>query len=122
MSTIIFKSVGHDGVNDAEDVRVVQRLLNGYFGVQAGLLKVDGIAGPKTIAAINDFQGCVTGTVDGRIDPNGPAIKKLAELHVKSAMAGINPKIASLLKQTPLSPKQPAGALLDSYWALLRKS
>jgi len=121
MPAIILKSVGRNGVNSSGDVRVVQRLLNDYLAVDAKLLKVDGNAGPKTLAAIMEFQTEIGASVDGQVDPNGDTIRKLAEFHLKNAMSGTNPQIVALLKQVPLSKEEPAGLLLDSYWGLLRK-
>jgi peptidoglycan hydrolase-like protein with peptidoglycan-binding domain len=74
----ISKSVGKGGNNIKKDVRYVQALLN-YWRQQNGRpeIKVDGLIGPKTIGAIEDFQRIKTGIVDGRVDPNGPSIKAL---------------------------------------------
>ncbi len=120
MASIIFASVGQGGANAPADVRVVQRLLNDYIGGKGRLLDVDGVCGPKTLAAITQFQKDVTGIVDGRIDPKGRAIKKLAELHLKNAADGINPQILGLLSQYALPTNVHLHALLTEYWRLLR--
>jgi peptidoglycan hydrolase-like protein with peptidoglycan-binding domain len=67
------------------DVETVQELLNGVlpaFGGPAVKLKVDGICGPKTQAAINNFQMKQFGFkgTDGRVDPNKQTMQKLNEL------------------------------------------
>jgi peptidoglycan hydrolase-like protein with peptidoglycan-binding domain len=122
MPLIILGSVGRGGRNNTTDVRVVQRLLNDYIGDATRLLKVDGIVGPKTIGAINAFQTEVTKIVDGRIDPGGPAIKKLAELHLKNAMGGINRQASSLVSLSVPQTLPLTHALLDEYWRLLRNA
>ncbi len=74
----ISKSVGKGGGNEKKDVRYVQVLLN--FSRQNNgkpKITVDGLVGPITIAAIEDFQRVKTGIVDGRIDPLGPSLKAL---------------------------------------------
>jgi peptidoglycan hydrolase-like protein with peptidoglycan-binding domain len=85
MSTIslLTGSVGQGGNNRAQDVRIVQRLLNDSLAKERRiLLKVDGIVGPKTIAAITAFQKGNTSVADGRIDPLGPTITQLFNKHV----------------------------------------
>jgi peptidoglycan hydrolase-like protein with peptidoglycan-binding domain len=74
----ISKSVGKGGSNLRREVRYVQNLLNAWRQ-QHGRpkIKVDGVLGPETIGAIEDFQRAVTRVVDGRVDPNGPSIKAL---------------------------------------------
>jgi peptidoglycan hydrolase-like protein with peptidoglycan-binding domain len=78
-------SVGRKGRNRHDDVVTVQKLLNRTRPTQGGpspLLDVDGLAGPKTIAAIQKFQLHHFGFkgADGRVDPKGPTIRKLNEL------------------------------------------
>jgi peptidoglycan hydrolase-like protein with peptidoglycan-binding domain len=74
----ITKSVGKNAWNVKKDVRYVQTLLN-YWREHNNrpAIKVDGVCGPKTIAAIEDFQKARTGLVDGRVDPGGPTIRAL---------------------------------------------
>jgi peptidoglycan hydrolase-like protein with peptidoglycan-binding domain len=65
------------------DVRYVQFLLNDWRrNKNLKTLVEDGIAGPLTSAAIREFQKAETGIVDGRIDVNGPAIRRLEYLHI----------------------------------------
>lgn len=62
-ATEIKASVGKKGVNNLDDVVLVQELLG---------LKKDGKSGPKTIRAIKNFQESIgLQQPDGRIDPNG---------------------------------------------------
>jgi peptidoglycan hydrolase-like protein with peptidoglycan-binding domain len=54
--TGIVNSVGAGGVNARQDVLQVQRLLNARLAGRAERLKEDGLAGPRTIAAIQLLQ------------------------------------------------------------------
>lgn len=84
-------SVGVDGVNDEDDVRVVQAALNlsqsGGFTLLPELV-VDGRIGPKTNSAIELFQKTAVGysNPDGRVDPAGATLAGLAEGTVKGLM------------------------------------
>lgn len=72
--------VGSGGTNARNDVLLVQSLLNTTQPSEGGpqtKLKVDGIIGPLTVAAIRRYQQARTGIVDGRIDVRGPTIKSL---------------------------------------------
>jgi peptidoglycan hydrolase-like protein with peptidoglycan-binding domain len=74
----LFGSVGRSATNSPGDVRFVQRLLNDWLAIRGGtILKVDGLAGPKTVGAVELFQrlsGCVT---DGRVDSTGQTLRRL---------------------------------------------
>jgi hypothetical protein len=71
-------SVGAGGINARKEAQYVQALLNVFRAEHGGVpLTLDGIVGPKTISAISEFQTAVTGAVDGRVDPGGPAITAL---------------------------------------------
>ena len=74
----ITHSVGSGGANVTADVKYVQALLN-VFREKNGqtLLKVDGIVGPKTLTAIEEFQRAKTAFHDDRVDPDGPTLKAL---------------------------------------------
>lgn len=67
----IQQSVGQGGVNRPEDATIVQRLLNqnGYRPE----LRVDGVCGKQTVAAIRWFQerAVQLRNPDGRVDPGG---------------------------------------------------
>lgn len=68
-------SVGKGGVNLRPDVQLVQQLL-----VRAGLAPgpVDGICGPRTEAAILQFQKRFLTAPDARVDPGGVTWRKLS--------------------------------------------
>jgi peptidoglycan hydrolase-like protein with peptidoglycan-binding domain len=77
MSQIKF-SVGEGGANDKQDVGIVQYLLNVVRrrnGEEP--LAIDGVAGPKTLAAIKSLQKQFGKVVDGRIDPGAETITLL---------------------------------------------
>lgn len=78
----ISASVGYNGVNKVDDVDAIQEMLNMVPEPQGGpqtLLKVDGIAGSKTIAAIQKFQLFRFGWsgADGRVDPDHQTMRWL---------------------------------------------
>lgn len=78
----IVRSVGAGGVNQASDVRVIQRLLNRIAPTHGGpaiALVPDGIVGPKTLAAIDGFQRFHQTASDRRVDPGGPTLTRLRE-------------------------------------------
>ncbi|MEG3627098.1 peptidoglycan-binding domain-containing protein [Streptomyces poriticola] len=76
----ISQPVGQDGTNLRREVQYVQALLN-VFRTERGrtVLALDGLVGPLTIAAIEEFQSAVTGIVDGRVDPGAQAITALEQ-------------------------------------------
>lgn len=81
----IAQSVGRmGGVNQAEDVRTVQELLNGVpasDGGPATPLPVTGVCSPALVTAIQRFQLRHFGWsgADGRVDPEGPTLRTLNE-------------------------------------------
>lgn len=76
---ILFGSVGQGGANRFSDVTAVQRRLNQLLAAPRTPLNVDGIAGPKTLRLIRDFQKCVVRMPrpDGCIEPNGHTARAL---------------------------------------------
>jgi peptidoglycan hydrolase-like protein with peptidoglycan-binding domain len=73
-------SVGAGGTNKADDVKFIQTRLNRFpasDGGPAPPLVVDGLIGPKTLAAIRQFQAAHFGWQDGRVDPGGPTLVEL---------------------------------------------
>ncbi|HEV3004345.1 MAG TPA: peptidoglycan-binding protein [Pirellulales bacterium] len=71
--------------NRPDDVRTIQDALNrvtlkGAAGGPTPFLAVDGICGPKTNAAIGQFQRLQLHFVDGVIEPNKKTIVKLNEI------------------------------------------
>ena len=79
MSTIR-ASVGRGGVNQPEDVRIVQELLNQRLHLLTQPLVVDGRIDSATIAAIEAFQQRVVNLrqPDGRVDPGGRTFTALS--------------------------------------------
>lgn len=67
-------SVGQGGKNDRNDVELVQQQLADN-GVDPG--PIDGLVGPKTIAAIRKFQSGFLRNPDGRVDPDGRTFREL---------------------------------------------
>jgi len=78
-------SVGQGGVNRREDVLTLQQLLNLHLSQLMALqpLRIDGLCGPKTIAAIKEFQKRVLhlANPDGRVDPHGSTMLKLGDIN-----------------------------------------
>jgi hypothetical protein len=70
-------SVGQGGKNDRDDVELVQQLLADN-GIDPGV--IDGLIGPKTIAAIRKFQSKFLRNPDGRVDPDGRTFRELLGL------------------------------------------
>ena len=58
------------------------------------LFKIDGITGPKTIAAIKHFPQFASLPVDERVDLKGPALKKLVNDFVQRLGVGMNVVVA----------------------------
>lgn len=115
-------SVGEAAINSRPDVKYVQHLLNDWRLSSGGSsLAIDGIVGPLTIAAIREFQRARSGVVDGRVDPNGPAIRWLEYCHLSHINLGIRP-LDYLGKQSMTPP--PFGRLTVDVQAVrvLRRS
>jgi hypothetical protein len=92
---------GNPSPNLRADVMYVQFMLNDWRARNGrSLIAEDGIwvQGGETDGAIRDFQTAVTGIVDGRIDPGGPAMRALEADHLRAAFAAVDIAIA----QTPL--------------------
>ena len=79
----ISNSVGQRGINNKDDVKAIQVLLNHNIDKLTPLrpLVEDGVINPQTIDAIKLFQRRVVGMPepDGRIDPNGRTLRSLQE-------------------------------------------
>jgi peptidoglycan hydrolase-like protein with peptidoglycan-binding domain len=71
-------SVGRGGHNRRDDVLTVQRLINAKLAPGTRLLRVDGICGPLTIAAISDYQRTLYMNPDSRVDPGGRTLRALS--------------------------------------------
>jgi len=89
----ISASVGRGGVNKSTDVTAVQGLLNKHVRPP---IKVDGLAGPKTVAAIEDVQRRLVkmATPDGRVDPAGKTLAVLSGQAAKPAAPAAPPASA----------------------------
>ncbi|MBL0352393.1 MAG: M15 family metallopeptidase [Candidatus Dechloromonas phosphoritropha] len=73
-------SVGQDGDNVEDDVRLVQQLLNRRDLAPLRKLQEDGRSGSSTIEAIRQFQARCLGmnSPDGRVDPEGRTLRELS--------------------------------------------
>lgn len=123
VQVVMAGSVGSGGGNANADVVLIQSMLNRVPALEGGpeaQLKVDGIAGSRTIAAIRRYQQAHTKVVDGRVDAMGPTVKSLATLlNDRNALpAGLanlgppNPTIAAALTsraKTPVSSRAERG-------------
>jgi peptidoglycan hydrolase-like protein with peptidoglycan-binding domain len=122
MAKIIHASVGEQCVNNSDDVRLIQRLLNDYNNFIGKQLRVDGDCGPKTFLAIREFQSRFLTTPTGRIENNSQSLIKLAELHLANAISGINTESIQQFVSGSLRPNDLTPSLFDNYWQLLRTS
>jgi peptidoglycan hydrolase-like protein with peptidoglycan-binding domain len=105
MSKSIQSSVGVGGHNVTMSVMTVQYLLNCVPAARGGPvpeLAVDGIIGPKTIAAIRKFQTANLGFADGRVDPGGKTITALGAYDPYP-----NQPMGPGVVKTPTSPSTP---------------
>jgi|KBSSwiStaDraftv2_1062776.scaffolds.fasta_scaffold1376954_1 peptidoglycan hydrolase-like protein with peptidoglycan-binding domain len=99
----ITRSVGSGGINRKDDVATVQRLFNRgrrKSGIPREDLLVDGIVGPKTLAAIRDFQKKYLGKVDGVVEPHKQTIHKLNE--IAGPLPELNDGVSYLEPKGPL--------------------
>jgi peptidoglycan hydrolase-like protein with peptidoglycan-binding domain len=104
MAEAIQSSVGVSGANRAQDVGIVQHLLNvtrTKVGIPKERLEVDGLFGPLTLAAIREFQTKFCKLVDGKLVPNGETITKLNQ--VGGPISRLNNGVAFL---TPSGPRR----------------
>ncbi len=85
----IHASVGLNAANIRGDVILVQILLNDWrVRNSVAPIEVDGLVGPETIGAITAFQKKFMAISDGRVDPNGPTLRKLGQLHLEGILSG----------------------------------
>jgi peptidoglycan hydrolase-like protein with peptidoglycan-binding domain len=80
MAKSIGGSVGLGGSNQSKDIMTIQYLLNCVPPNKGGPpteLAVDGKMGPKTLAAIKNFQQANSPVSDGRVDPGKATLVKL---------------------------------------------
>jgi hypothetical protein len=85
-------SVGAGGQNHSRDAGIVQFLVNEANQNNGSTpLKIDGIVGPKTIAAIQTFQRSNNAVTDGRADPNGTTMRLLNGFITETIRFGLMP-------------------------------
>jgi hypothetical protein len=91
-------SVGRGGMNLAFDVLRVQRALN-ITRDQDGLSEIteDGLVGPETLGAIQEFQRRHTQVGDDRIDPHGATLRELERLAAPVLAAQLRNAILAIL-------------------------
>jgi hypothetical protein len=120
--SLIGESVGQGGRNKFGDVKVVQLLLNDWLGRKGGnLLKVDGLAGPKTVSAISQFQNSQTKWVDGRADKCGRTIQMLLANHLNNLASGVDQSfVRDLIYQSPVPEQIETAKLISDYMMELR--
>jgi peptidoglycan hydrolase-like protein with peptidoglycan-binding domain len=87
-----------------DDVKTIQAALNevtveGVAGGPIPFLDVDGIVGPKTIAAILNFQQVQVTSInaDGLVEPGKPTILRLNEIVAPVSKFDLNAKLAAAL-------------------------
>ena len=92
MSLSIRQSVGQGGVNQQQDVKLIQVLLNTYAAWRSPFtpLAVDGYAGKNTTDAIMRYQREAAGitNADGRVDPHGKTFRFLT-MYVSPAQEAV---------------------------------
>jgi hypothetical protein len=107
-------SVGKGGKNRIDDVRLVQQLVNRFRPPQLSLLKVDGLAGVLTTAAIEQFQkdSLNMAAPDGLVSPLGPTFNALTGNQPAVERVAWGAKVSGAFKVKVLS-------IEDTYMAIL---
>jgi len=120
----IWASVGRNGVNRRTDVLMVQQLINNHLPPQVRLLRIDGLCGPLTIAAIEEIQRCYLymSLPDGRMDPNGRTLRALNEAKtapkVRTPLIGAFPLDVIQAAEASQSTWDIPAAVTLAQWAL----
>lgn len=88
--------------NLPDDVKAIQSALNevtvkGVTGGPMPFLKIDGLMGPKTQTAINNFQRIQLKIFDGVIEPNKNTLKRLNEIVAPVSEEDLRRKVALAL-------------------------
>jgi hypothetical protein len=127
-SPIVKSSIGSGGANHPDEVSLVQLLLNDWLAhTNQKILTVDGVFGPETGHAILSFQQVYRLPRDGRVDPDGPTLKMLLAVHLRSLFEAVVQSKSPFLYQSV--PALQYGAVIDRrllferyFGALARKS
>jgi len=113
-------SVGRQGKNLPDDVRLIQQMLNQQIRPPMALLAVNGIASDNTCRAIEDFQRRVVqlSRPDGRIDVNGMTWNALAKTYRPGPAPGLGLTTPWLPQMPPpVQPKtNPTTKITDPTW------
>lgn len=89
-------SVGRGGSNLRDDALSVQTLLNiacARVSAPRHVIKVDGLVGPITIGAIQEFQQAQLGKSDGRVDPGQRTIQRLNAIASQTPGTSVGPSL-----------------------------
>jgi hypothetical protein len=91
-------SVGRGGMNLAFDVLRIQKALN-IARDQDGLSEIseDGLVGPETLGAIQEFQHRHTRVGDDRVDPHGETLRELEKIAAPILGARMRSAILAIL-------------------------
>ena len=120
-SSPLHGSVGRGGMNRRDDVTIVQALLNDWFAAIARpTLKIDGLSGPRTVAAIQLFQSVFTAVVDGRADPMGPTIHALQCFHLGNVMKQVDKNSLGYARGSEIGKYSHKDIVMD-YFNILKK-
>jgi peptidoglycan hydrolase-like protein with peptidoglycan-binding domain len=96
----ILRSVGAGGANFRNDTFHVQAALDIWsVADKTASIKVDGIVGPRTIAAIRAYQTRKSLFTDGRVDPNGPTIARLESNLLPTAATQLGNTVTDALRK-----------------------
>lgn len=112
----IANSVGKNAINNRDDVKTVQILLNLNQGnlIPLASLATDGALGSRTINSIQEFQRRTlrTSTPDGRVEPNSLTLQKMRD----GTPPGLSrEKLAGIMIHA-------SAATLDRYYDILKSA
>ncbi len=99
------RPVGRGGANDRLDVTHAQELLNAHLPPPLAPLRVDGVCGPLTEAAIAEQERRLIGAhaPDARLDPSGPTLRALNHLRRSARPRHAPPPPAAAASPRPAS-------------------
>jgi peptidoglycan hydrolase-like protein with peptidoglycan-binding domain len=89
------------GNTNRADVLTVQKLLNQHRRPPLSPIKEDGLVGPKTIAAIEDFQRRVVSLSqpDGRVDPGRTTFQRLSARSSATTVSGAKKFVIEMVRK-----------------------